>query len=115
MLAACSWLGALLPWRSTAALCHDRLGEHDLARSLVADELRLVRRSEAPRAIGITQTAQGMVAEKEEAVTILRDAVQTLETTETALEAASRAEVALGGSAPGGTAARGQGSAQAGP
>ena len=84
-----------LPWRSTSAFCHDRLGDHDLARSLVADELRLVHRSGAPRAIGITQMAQGIVAENENEVAILREAVRTLETTEAPLEHA-RAEVALG-------------------
>ena len=43
---------ALAPWRSRAALALDRLGEHDRAAALVAEELELANAFGAPRPIG---------------------------------------------------------------
>ncbi len=87
--------GPVLPWRSAAAIGHHGLGELDAARSLVAEELHLAQMSKAPRAIGIARIVQGEIAEKENAVPMLRRAEETLDGTEAELERA-RATVALG-------------------
>jgi DNA-binding CsgD family transcriptional regulator len=69
---------AVLPWRSEAGLAAQRLGRHDLARSLIADELRLAERFGAPRAIGVAARAAALLERGEAAVERLRAACDTL-------------------------------------
>ncbi|HET7380784.1 MAG TPA: helix-turn-helix transcriptional regulator, partial [Gaiellales bacterium] len=52
---------AMLPWRSAAALSLSKLGRHDEARALAADELRRAQSFGAARAIGIALRAQALV------------------------------------------------------
>jgi DNA-binding CsgD family transcriptional regulator len=68
----------VLPWRSEAGLAAQRLGEHDLARALIADELALAERFGAPRAIGVAQRAAGLLERGEAAVERLRSTVELL-------------------------------------
>ena len=49
----------MLPWRSEAGLAAQRLGRHEEARALIADELALAERFGAPRAIGVARRAAG--------------------------------------------------------
>jgi DNA-binding CsgD family transcriptional regulator len=69
---------AVLPWRSEAGLCARQLGDHELAESLVAEELELAERFGAPRAIGAARRAAGLLARGEAAVDLLRDASELL-------------------------------------
>ena len=68
----------VLPWRSEAGLAAQRLGRHDQARSLIADELALAERFGAPRAIGVALRAAGLLERGEAAVERLRSAVEPL-------------------------------------
>ena len=68
----------VLPWRSEAGLAAQRLGRHDLARSLIADELALAERFGAPRAIGVALRADGLLERGDAAVERLRSAVEPL-------------------------------------
>ena len=52
---------AMLPWRSAAALSLSKLGRHEEARELAADELRRAQSFGAPRAIGIALRAHALV------------------------------------------------------
>ena len=52
---------AMLPWRSAAALSLSKLGRHEEARELAADELRRAQSFGAARAIGIALRAQALV------------------------------------------------------
>ena len=68
----------VLPWRSEAGLAAQRLGRHEEARSLIADELALAERFGAPRAIGVARRATGLLERGEAAVERLRSAVEPL-------------------------------------
>ena len=68
----------VLPWRSEAGLAAQRLGRHEEARSLIADELALAERFGAPRAIGVAMRADGLLERGEAAVERLRAAVEPL-------------------------------------
>jgi DNA-binding CsgD family transcriptional regulator len=69
---------ALCAWRSWAALAAARLGDHDRARRLCHDELRLARRSGARRAIGAALRTAGSIDPGEEGIARLREATEVL-------------------------------------
>jgi DNA-binding CsgD family transcriptional regulator len=67
---------AMLPWRSAAALSLSKLGRHDEARTLAADELRRAQSFGAPRAIGVALRAHALVgrpADREKGLAAARD------------------------------------------
>ncbi|MBN0047096.1 helix-turn-helix transcriptional regulator [Streptomyces actuosus] len=72
---------AVLPWRSEAALTHALLDEHEPARRLADEELRLARAWGVPETIGSALRAAGVVAGGDEGTRLLGEAVALLETT----------------------------------
>ena len=68
----------VLPWRSEAGLAAQRLGRHEQARALIAEELALAERFGAPRAIGVARRAAGLLERGDAAVERLRSAVEPL-------------------------------------
>jgi DNA-binding CsgD family transcriptional regulator len=52
---------SLWAWRSEAALALMALGDHDRAHNLASEELRLARELGAPRALGVSLRAAGLV------------------------------------------------------
>ncbi len=85
----------VVPWRSEAGLAAQRLGRHEEARSLVADELALAERFGAPRAIGVARRAAGLLERGDAAVERLHAAVEPLAACGARLEQA-RTMVELG-------------------
>jgi DNA-binding CsgD family transcriptional regulator len=81
-----------LPWRSEMALAQLATGDPRDAEELAETELRLARRWESPRAIGVAQRGLGLVRDDE---ALLRDASATLEGSPARLEHA-RALIDLG-------------------
>jgi DNA-binding CsgD family transcriptional regulator len=79
---------SFLPWRSDAALAQLALGDHDTARRLSAEELELARRFGAPRALGVSLRAAGLVAGGPHGEQLLREAVAVLGGPHTRLEQA---------------------------
>lgn len=69
---------SLCPWRSDAALALARLEQHREARQLADDELEIARAFGAPRALGISLRAAGLVAGGEDGLQLLSDAVDVL-------------------------------------
>jgi DNA-binding CsgD family transcriptional regulator len=86
---------AVLPWRSEAALAAHALGLEREARELAAEELRLARAIEAPRALGIALRVAGIVAGGTPGLGLLEDAVAVLAGSPSRLEHA-RALIDLG-------------------
>ena len=86
---------ALFAWRSQAALALLGLDRRDEARGYAAEELELSRRWGAPRSLGRSLIAAGIVEGGELGITMLREAVSVLETSQARLEHA-RAQVELG-------------------
>lgn len=86
---------AVIPWRSAAAVVRAKLGEHEPAGRLVAEELALARSFGAPRAIGIALRAAGEVSGGRRGIALLEDAVAVLAPSQARLEHA-RALVDLG-------------------
>jgi DNA-binding CsgD family transcriptional regulator len=82
-------------WRSSAALAAQRLGDDGEARQLAAEELEAARAFGTPRAIGIALRVAGTVAPAGEALPLLEESVDVLNTSEAMLERA-RASIALG-------------------
>jgi DNA-binding NarL/FixJ family response regulator len=82
-----------VPWRVFAAQAHDRLGEHDRAAELAAEELRLARAFGVPRHIGLAQRVTASLAENS-AVSrqLLAEAVGLLESSPARLELATTLE-----------------------
>ncbi|MCH0569922.1 AAA family ATPase [Streptomyces sp. MUM 136J] len=72
---------AVLPWRSEAALTHALLDEHEPARRLADEELRLARAWGVPETIGSALRTAGVVAGGDEGTRLLGEAVALLETT----------------------------------
>ncbi|MCF3131913.1 AAA family ATPase [Streptomyces olivochromogenes] len=72
---------AILPWRSEAALTHALLDEHEQARRLADEELRLARAWGVPETIGSALRAAGVIAGGDEGTRLLGEAVALLETT----------------------------------
>jgi DNA-binding CsgD family transcriptional regulator len=96
MLLSISWRSpAWFPWRSQAALALHRLGRAEEARRLAAEEAELARRWGAPRTLGITLRALGLVEQGPAAERALREAVDVLAPSHAALEHA-RALIDLG-------------------
>jgi DNA-binding CsgD family transcriptional regulator len=69
---------AMFHWRSEAGLAALRLGDRDLARRLIDEELDLAERFGAPRAVAVARRAAGMLARGEDAVAEHRAAVDLL-------------------------------------
>jgi DNA-binding CsgD family transcriptional regulator len=86
---------AFMAWRSQAALMLLRLGEQDEARRLVGEELELARTWGAPRALGATLRAAGLVEGGDEGLGLLREAVEVLKDSSAKLEHA-KARTELG-------------------
>ncbi|MBV8997894.1 MAG: AAA family ATPase [Solirubrobacterales bacterium] len=82
-------------WREDAALALAKLGEHDEARSLAAEQLKLARASGLPRALGTATRAAGLVAPRPQRIPLLREAVDLLGQTSARLELA-KARLELG-------------------
>ena len=87
---------AWVPWRSQAAIAMRRLGRTNEARELAQHELELSRLWGAPRTVGISLRALGLVEEGEPAQALLREAVEVLADSPARLEHA-RALIDLGG------------------
>lgn len=68
----------VLPWRSQAALVAAQLGDRDRANQLAAEELDLARAVGAARPLGVALRAQGLLADKDHQIDLLREAVQVL-------------------------------------
>ena len=79
---------AITPWRSSAAIVHARLGDHDEARRLAAEEVELARGFGAPRCLGRALRVSGLVEEGPAGEERLREALAVLDGSEGALELA---------------------------
>jgi len=77
-----------LPWRSEAALVAARLGAHDRAEELVAEEVTLARGFGAPHALGVALRTAGLVTRAADVFEQLREAAELLERAGTRLELA---------------------------
>ena len=77
---------AYCSWRSHAALALHRLGRVDEALELATDELKLSRRWGAPRAIGVSLRACGLVERGTSGEELLREAVDVLAASPARLE-----------------------------
>jgi DNA-binding CsgD family transcriptional regulator len=86
---------AFVPWRSHAALALHRLGREQEASDFAREELRLSRRWGAPRTVGVSLRALGLVERGEAGIALLREAVGVLAPSAARLEHA-RALVDLG-------------------
>jgi DNA-binding CsgD family transcriptional regulator/predicted negative regulator of RcsB-dependent stress response len=86
---------AFLPWRSGAALALRRLGRQAEARELAREEVELSRRWGAPRTIGMSLRALGLVEGGAAGEHLLREAVDVLVDSPARLEHA-RALIDLG-------------------
>jgi DNA-binding CsgD family transcriptional regulator len=82
-------------WRCTAALAAAALGEHERARELCEDELRVARAEGCEREVGVALRAAGLVGDGEARIALLSEAVETLERSQSVLEL-MRALVDLG-------------------
>jgi DNA-binding CsgD family transcriptional regulator len=69
---------AFVPWRSAAALSLAKLGRHEEARTLAADEVQRAKCFGAPRAIGIALHAQALVGPSDEQPERLTEALAVL-------------------------------------
>jgi DNA-binding CsgD family transcriptional regulator/predicted negative regulator of RcsB-dependent stress response len=87
---------AVAPWASWAVMAAVRLGRLEEARELAATELAASRRFGAPRAVGISLLAAGVVEQGDAGVEPMREAVAILESSPARLEHA-RALAMLGG------------------
>ena len=87
----------MFPWRQGLALCEAALGNDEEAQRLAGEALDRARQAGGPRGIGISLCAQGLVADGEERLQILSEAVETLAGTRARLHHA-RALVELGAS-----------------
>ena len=86
---------AFVPWRSQAALALHQLGRADEAQALAQAELELSRIWGAPRTVGISLRALGLVEGGHDGELLLREAVEVLADSPARLEYA-RALVDLG-------------------
>jgi DNA-binding CsgD family transcriptional regulator len=77
-----------LPWRSEAALAHLALGDEDAARRLADEELELARAFGAPRALGVSLRAVGVITGGRAGESLLREAVECFETARSPIERA---------------------------
>ncbi|MER6379445.1 LuxR C-terminal-related transcriptional regulator [Streptomyces sp. NPDC001250] len=72
---------ALVPWRSEAALIHDRLGHRATAAHLAQQELQLARAWGSPRTVATSLRALGLLSTGPAALAALTEAVALLEST----------------------------------
>ena len=79
---------ALWAWRSEAALALAALDDQDGATELAAEELRLARELDAPRAVGVALRAAGIVAGDADGLHLLEEAVAVLAQSGAVLERA---------------------------
>jgi DNA-binding CsgD family transcriptional regulator len=86
---------AYCPWRCQAALALQRLAQVDEARELAREELELSRRWGAPRTVGVSLRALGLVEGGASGEQLLREAVEVLAGSPARLEHA-RALIDLG-------------------
>ena len=86
---------AFVPWRSQAAIALQRLGREEEARELAREELTLSRSWGAPRTVGVSLRAAGLVEGGQTGEALLREAVEVLADSTARLEHA-RALVDLG-------------------
>ncbi|MGZ6661928.1 MAG: AAA family ATPase [Solirubrobacteraceae bacterium] len=88
----CARLGAerqsATPWRSEAALVHAALGDAGEARRLADEQLELARAFGRPRALGISLRARALIEHGKTSLELLREAVDTLERSQSPLELA---------------------------
>ena len=86
---------AFVPWRAQAAVALQRLGRTEEARALAREELELSRSWGAPRTVGISLRALGLVEGGQAGELLLREAVDVLADSPARLEHA-RALIDLG-------------------
>jgi DNA-binding CsgD family transcriptional regulator len=86
---------AYIPWRSQSSLALRQLERIDEARALARDELAISRRWGAPRTIGVSLRALGLVEGGDAGEQLLREAVDVLANSPARLEEA-RALIDLG-------------------
>jgi DNA-binding CsgD family transcriptional regulator len=86
---------AYVPWRSQAALALRRLERVEEARELAREELGLSRSWGAPRTVGISLRALGLVEDRQGGEQLLREAIDVLAASPARLEHA-RALIDLG-------------------
>ncbi|NEA37365.1 AAA family ATPase [Streptomyces sp. SID13031] len=79
---------ALVPWRSEAALCLDRLGRSEEGIELAQQEVSLARRWGAPRALGRSLRVLGILKKGAEGLIWLRESTKVLEQSRADLERA---------------------------
>ncbi|EST36114.1 AAA family ATPase [Streptomyces roseochromogenus] len=72
---------ALVPWRSEAALIHQRLGHRATAAHLARQELQLARAWGSPRTVATSLRALGLLSTGPAAIAALTEAVTLLEST----------------------------------
>jgi DNA-binding CsgD family transcriptional regulator len=75
-------------WRAEAALGFAAVGDPQQARRLASEQLELARAFGTPRTLGISLRALGLVEPGEAGLDLLREAVRTLERSESSLELA---------------------------
>jgi DNA-binding CsgD family transcriptional regulator len=74
-----------IPWRSTAALAHQALGDHAEATALADQEVALAREFETQRALGVALRADGLI-HRDKGIERLREATTVLADTPARLE-----------------------------
>jgi DNA-binding CsgD family transcriptional regulator len=79
---------AVRAWRSGAALAASQLEDTERARSLASEEVELARAFGAPGPIAAARRCAGLVAGGEEGLSLLREAVETLQDSSEVLEEA---------------------------
>jgi DNA-binding CsgD family transcriptional regulator/tetratricopeptide (TPR) repeat protein len=79
---------AVVSWRSDLALALLQVGDHDAALALANEEIDLARRFEVPGALGVALRAAALIENGNgtRTVDLLREAVETLESTPATLE-----------------------------
>ena len=77
-----------VPWRSEAALIHVALGNAAEASRLAGEQLELARTFGLPRTLGVSLRTAGLVEGGERGIELLREAVRTLERSQSPLELA---------------------------
>jgi DNA-binding CsgD family transcriptional regulator len=82
------WAPGAIPWRAEAALAHAALGDTGEAWRLAAEQLDLAREFDRPRTLGVSLRACGLIQGGETGLELLREAVHTLERSQSPLELA---------------------------
>ncbi|ADB50840.1 transcriptional regulator, LuxR family [Conexibacter woesei DSM 14684] len=77
---------AAIPWRADAALLHARVGDDDAAARLAGEYDELARAWGTPRTLGIAARTRGLLAEREQGLVLLREAVALHESSPARLE-----------------------------